>query len=320
MSSSRKIKVRAISRLLKSPGVIPSVLRNYLSILVFKKRVLRNLQLAITYDCQYNCFLCAAKHLNKGSDTLNTGQILKIVKEAKDLGCININLTGGEPLLHQELGKIVRIISKNGLMAGLITNGRLIERDLLRSLKKNGLTELAISIHGDEEYHDNFTGIKGAYRKAVRSIEIAKSINLNVVINTVITHSNLNNQGTEDIKRLARFYNIAIQPIPICFPDKNLIDKKFILDKEDLQNLEVLLKDSYVRPLHHNYFGSACPAGGEYIYIGAYGDVFMCDLVQIPFGNVLREPLTTLWQRMLSRRKDIGFGQICIGLKNDVLS
>mgnify|MGYP001590548892 CR=1 FL=1 len=302
------------SKLTRKPAIIPALFRNYFRLMILRKKVLRNLQLAILYDCNYKCPLCATKHLKKAGPPLDIKQISRLVKEAKDLGCININLTGGEPLLHPELEQIIRIISENGLMTGLITNGHLLEYNLLKRLKTSGLTELAISVHGNEAYHDNFTGIKLSYRKAVESIEMAKDNKMSIVINTVITHDNLNSHCIDDIKRLARHYNIFIQPILICFPNKDLINSSSVLDKEDLRNFEILLKDPFIKPLHRNYFGSFCPAGDEYIYIGAYGDVFMCDLLQIPFGNIIDEPLANIWQRMLDKRKHIGYGHICVGL------
>ncbi len=310
-------KFKLINRLLKSPRIIPSILRNYLSILILRKKSLRNLQLAVTYDCQYNCSLCATRELKNNIETLSIEQIRRIIKEVKSLGCINVNLTGGEPLLRQDLDKIIRIISRNGLMAGLITNGGFLGYDLLRKLKSSGLTEVAISIHGNEEYHDMFTGIKGAYRKAVRSLEMAKEERLSVVINTVVTHRNLKERGLEGIKKIARDYGILIQPILLCFPHKNLINSGFSLTGEDLQTFNTLLKDPYIKPLHRNYLNSFCPAGNEYIYIGAYGDVFMCDLVQTPYGNVLQEPLVRIWQRMLNKRKVVGEKHLCVGLENN---
>ena len=317
MSNDFNKNLQVADKLIRNPAIIPAILKNYFKLTVLKKKVLRNLQLAVTYDCQYNCFLCATRHLKKERKALNIEQIKMVAREARALGCLNINLTGGEPLLHKELDRIVKAISETGLMVGLITNGGLIEDNLLKRLKAFGLRELAISIHGDEAYHDNFTGVQGSHKKAVRAIEAAKNRSISVVINTVITHDNLNNQRLKDIQGLAHFYNIFIQPILICFPKGDLIDARLSLTSEDFGKFHLLLKAPSFKPLHRNYFGSACPAGNEYIYVGSYGDVAMCDLVQDFFGNVTEEPLITIWQRMLAEREVIGCGHMCIGLKNN---
>lgn len=284
-----------------------------------RENVLRNLQLAVTYDCQYNCFFCAANNLKKDIKTLNIEQIARITKEAKRLGCINVNITGGEPLLHKDLAQIVKTIYRNGLMVGLISNGALAEAGLLKRLKSSGLTEIAISIYGDEEYHDNFTNVKGSYRKALESIAIAKKSGLNVVINTIITHKSFKSRNIEVIKKIAKFHNILIQPILICLQNnKHLSDRAVSLNEVDLKEFGIFLQNAFVKPLHRNYFGSCCPAGNEYIYVGAYGDIFMCDLVQVNFGNVLEESLDAIWQRMIKKRKEITCDYMCIGLKNNI--
>lgn len=312
-----KKNLSVITRLSKSPYIVLIVLKNYFLFLILKKRVLRNLQLAIIYDCQYKCSLCAAAGLKREKEPLNVEQIKKIIEKIKSLGCINVNLTGGEPLLRTDIDKIVKLIYKSGLMVGLITNGGLIEYNLLKKLKVSGLSEIAISMYGSEEYHDNFTGIKGSYRKAIQSIEIAKRLKLNTIINTIITHDSLRKRCLEDIKIIAIHYSIFIQPILLCYSRKNLCGVDFSLTSEDLESFKVLLRDPYIKSLHRNYFGSTCPAGNEYIYIGAYGDVFMCDLVQTSYGNVLEESLVTIWQRMLASRIDIGHKHLCLGLKNN---
>ncbi len=248
---------------------------------------------------------------------MDINELEKIVREARSLGCINVNLTGGEPLLRKDLKEIVKVISSNGLMVGLITNGMLIEPDLLQELRQNGLSEISVSIHGGQDYHDAFTGVLGAYQKAVRAIELSKKAGLNTVLNTIITHQSLHSSSIDEIKKIARSFYILIQPSLVCFPDKCLVDEKFMLNEQDLKDFKAFSEDPYIKPLHHNYLGTGfCPAGIEYIYINAYGEVSMCDLAQSSFGNVLREPLSVIWKRMLNKRETMGGGSTCIGLDN----
>ena len=71
------------------------------------------------------------------------------------------------------------------------------------------------------------------------------------------------------------------------------------------RHLEELLKHPKAR--HHNLYNfrgrQGCPAGIEKIYITAYGDVTPCDLIHEPFGNVLEEPLETIWKRFSQDRR-----------------
>jgi MoaA/NifB/PqqE/SkfB family radical SAM enzyme len=63
-----------------------------------------------------------------------------------DLGTTIITISGGEPLLHPELDRIIAHIRKRGMIAGMITNGYLLTVDRIRRLNRAGLDHLQISI------------------------------------------------------------------------------------------------------------------------------------------------------------------------------
>ena len=64
----------------------------------------------------------------------------------KSFGTAIITISGGEPLLHPELDEIIRHIRKNGIIAGMITNGYLLTADRIERLNRAGLEYLQISI------------------------------------------------------------------------------------------------------------------------------------------------------------------------------
>src|SRR5689334_14394802 len=63
-----------------------------------------------------------------------------------DLGTTIITISGGEPLLHPELDRIIAHIRKRRMIAGMITNGYLLTVDRIRRLNRAGLEHLQISI------------------------------------------------------------------------------------------------------------------------------------------------------------------------------
>ena len=62
------------------------------------------------------------------------------------LGTTIITISGGEPLLHPDLDAIISRIRRNGMLAGMITNGYLLTADRIRRLNRAGLDHLQISI------------------------------------------------------------------------------------------------------------------------------------------------------------------------------
>jgi len=72
--------------------------------------------------------------------------MFKRVDKLGDLGTSVVTISGGEPLLHPELDQIIGRIRKNGIVAGMITNGYLLMPDRIERLNQAGLEWLQISI------------------------------------------------------------------------------------------------------------------------------------------------------------------------------
>ena len=68
------------------------------------------------------------------------------VDKLADLGTSVVTISGGEPLLHPELDDVIRRIRKNGMIAGMITNGYLLVAERIQRLNRAGLEWLQISI------------------------------------------------------------------------------------------------------------------------------------------------------------------------------
>src|SRR6202023_3647113 len=62
------------------------------------------------------------------------------------MGTSVITISGGEPLMHPEIDQIIRHIRSHGMIAGMITNGFLLDRKTIEKLNEAGLEHLQISI------------------------------------------------------------------------------------------------------------------------------------------------------------------------------
>src|SRR5437016_1870146 len=91
----------------------------------------------------------ACKYCNEYDDfskPVPTDLMFQRVDKLGALGTSVVTISGGEPLLHPQLDEIVRRIRKNGIVAGMITNGYLLMPDRIERLNKAGLEWLQISI------------------------------------------------------------------------------------------------------------------------------------------------------------------------------
>jgi MoaA/NifB/PqqE/SkfB family radical SAM enzyme len=97
---------------------------------------IRRCNLACEYCNEYDDF----------SKPVPTQSMFQRVDKLGELGTSVITISGGEPLLHPELDEIIRRIRKNGIIAGLITNGYLLTAERIEKLNRAGLEWLQISI------------------------------------------------------------------------------------------------------------------------------------------------------------------------------
>jgi SynChlorMet cassette radical SAM/SPASM protein ScmF len=119
------------------------------------------------------------EELGSGDEELSTGEIVDIVKAAKNLGLSCVKLTGGEPLLRKGLGSFLEFCAGSDIEVWIETNGVLVTKDVAKMLKKFKVSLISISIDSaSEEKHDFFRGRKGAFRRTIEGIENLKDENI----------------------------------------------------------------------------------------------------------------------------------------------
>src|ERR1700758_4000810 len=131
-----KRRMKAVTRKLRELGSIGSAVMStghpYMAHIV----PMRRCNLACTYCNEYDDF----------SDPVPIDEMLRRIDDLGRLGTAVITISGGEPLLHPELDRIIARIRKTGAIAGMITNGYLLMPDRIQRLNKAGLDHMQISI------------------------------------------------------------------------------------------------------------------------------------------------------------------------------
>ena len=166
----------------------------------------------LTTRCNLHCANC---HVWKISGReLNTSEVCNIIDKLYSRGTRYISFTGGEPLLRDDIGRILDHSSERGLINSLNTNGILLKDkiDCLRSISR-----LNLSLDGPEGINDALRG-KGAFKSTITAVEIAKNKNVPVSLTTVISKLNSDFKYIDFLLALAKDYKIEIgfQPASLC--------------------------------------------------------------------------------------------------------
>ncbi|MBI4285987.1 MAG: adenosyl-hopene transferase HpnH [Chloroflexi bacterium] len=170
-----------------------------------KKRFPFVLMLEPTFRCNLACAGCGRIREFRDilGQMLTTEECLAAVAEA---GAPVVSITGGEPLLHPDIGEIVNRIIAGKRFVHLCTNGLLLESSLER-FKPGPYLSFVLHLDGLADSHDGFAGRSGVFDTAVAAMRAARRGGFRVLVNTTIY------KGTK-LAEIERLFTLLAQ-IPI---------------------------------------------------------------------------------------------------------
>ncbi len=181
-----------------------------------------------TRNCNLSCVHCraAATH-GPYSGELDTADAHKLLDQIAAVGKPIIILTGGEPLLRDDIFDIAAYGDSLGLRMVMAPNGTLITADVARRMAESGIRRISASIDGATKiFHDKFRGVEGAFDAAIQGIEHVKAAGIEFQINTTVTQTNLDQ--IPDILRLAEDLGAVAHHIFLLVPTGR---GKYIVDQ-----------------------------------------------------------------------------------------
>lgn len=245
-------------------------------------RTLRSLEFAVTWICNLDCAFCYAEdlmHAQKRPPDLSIEDAVKIVNDARDLGLIHVNITGGEPMVRKDIFELVDALPKD-IVISLVTNSTLLTKEKIDRFVEAGLSTIQMS------YGDYY--LKSFKRDLARyCVEKGISVTLSVV--------NIRDER-ENIEKAFEMAEEDDYSVLFNYP---MIYKNVGLDSEYYWKMRY-----HPRCREDNLFWSGkdrCPAGTHKLYVTNDGDVMTCDRIHAIYGNVHEEPLADIHKRMYEK-------------------
>lgn len=138
----------------------------------------------ITNRCPANCAYCNLSRT--GEKDLPLEDVLRLADEAREAGTQRMHLSGGDPLMRDDIGEIIRHIKGRGLYLTLSVREHFIPA---RINALAGVDYLFLSFEGPEEVHDGLKG-RGSFRHLLRAFEILKEHGIPFLTTTILTKRN----------------------------------------------------------------------------------------------------------------------------------
>lgn len=293
-----------------------------------------------TRNCNLNCIHCrAAATRGPYSGELDTRSALNLLDQIAEVAKPIIILTGGEPLLRDDIFEIAKYGNAKGMRMVMAPNGTLVTREVADKMFEAGIQRISISLDGSTaESHDAFRGVQGAYQGALQGIANARAAGIEFQINSTITKTNLDQ--IPQIMELAESLGAVAHHIFLLVPTGR---GKYIVDQEiDARQYEETLNWFYdqrektslqlkatcaphyyriLRQRAHEEGKSVtfeshgldavtkgCLAGTGFCFISHRGIVQPCGFLDLNCGDVTQQRFADIWRHSehFTRLRDLG--------------
>jgi heme b synthase len=258
---------------------------------------------------------------------LDTQASFRLLEQIREVGTPIIILTGGEPLLRDDIFDIAAYGTKLGLRMVMAPNGTLITEESAKRMKDSGIKRISISLDGSTpETHDAFRGLKNAFNDSIRGINIAKAAGIEFQINTTITKTNLDE--IPKILKLAEDLGAVAHHIFLLVPTgrgKYIVDTainareyeetlNWFYDQREKTSLQLkaTCAPHYYRILRQrarqdgkkvsfethglDAVTKGCLAGTGFCFISHVGRVQTCGFLDVECGNITRQTFKEVWE------------------------
>lgn len=200
-----------------------------------------------TLKCNLNCKMCHQKDIkHAGEHEMDLAEINNKLRELKKEGFHLVNFVGGEVFVNKKRGfEILDLAEKHNFLFSVATNGfRLEPEDIERLSKYRGLVEVAVSLDGPHDVHDNIRGVPDAYMWAEHTIIKCKEFGIPVSTVTVIQKDNI-----DWLPQLCRMFGIwgvdsATFVYEYSVTQQEIDNTKRVLGKMTMRDIDVFASTS----------------------------------------------------------------------------
>ncbi|MBW1785678.1 MAG: heme b synthase [Deltaproteobacteria bacterium] len=282
----------------------------------------------ITRRCNLNCVHCrAAAERGPYPGELDTEKCLVTLDQIAVAGKPIVILTGGEPLLREDVFQLAEYGNRLGLRMVMATNGTLLTPALIEKMQDSGIQRVSISLDGaDPEQHDRFRQVPGAFESAVEGIRMLREAGLEFQVNTTVTRHNADR--VPEILDMAVDLGAVAHHLFLLVPTgraKEMVDQEIeALEYERLLHwfydmrertplhlkatcaphyYRILRQEARARGEKVNFetYGldavtRGCLGGTAFCFISYDGEVQPCGYLELKCGDLKEKPFDWIWR------------------------
>jgi len=283
--------------------------------------------LEVTGRCNLNCIHCEVR----GGEPKMDPPLRRIYSMIDSIATVPefkmLVLTGGEPLLRQDIYEIITYAKNVSFEVTIASNGTLISRKTAKKLSALDVAGVAVSLDfTNYKLQDEFRGVSGAWKMAIEGMKNAVKEGLYLQANICL--SRLNFKELQPLLKLADELGSCVVLLYQFQPfgrgksreELALTSSEFLKVIESVFFLQRQLKALVIPVGLPQYFAylsdktppllkrifKGCIAGNGMFYVRWYGDVWPCAFLQKSIGNIMEDTAIEIWTNniVLSKIRD----------------
>ena len=146
----------------------------------------------LTYRCPLHCVFCSNPvDFAAEASELSTEEWIRVLREARALGAVQLGFSGGEPLTRKDLETLVAEARQLGYYSNLITSGVGLTEPRIKSLKDAGLDHIQLSFQDSTRELNDFLSHTRTFDLKRRTAELIRGYGFPMVVNCVIHRLNI---------------------------------------------------------------------------------------------------------------------------------
>src|SRR5579862_2251060 len=268
----------------------------------------------LTHRCPLHCVYCSnpleltARHTELPTETWST-----VFQQAAQLGVLQADFTGGEPLARPDILDLIKSARAAGLYVNLITSGLPLDEQKLAQLVESGLDHIQLSFQGaDADTAEEISGTKSHAQK-LRVLEWLKKVRVAVTLNFVIHRRNIDQ--IDEMLKIAesssatriefanvQYYGWGFANRDSLLPTRRQLDDSLVKIKTAEERLRGKIRIESVVPDYYAKYPKPCMGGWgrKLMLITPSGEALPCHAAKIipglQFANVKDQPLAEIWR------------------------
>lgn len=268
----------------------------------------------LTYRCPLHCPYCSNPLQMSGAEAeLSTADWKRVFTQARNLGVLQLGLSGGEPLARKDLEDLVAHAATEGLYTTLVTSALGLTRPRAERLKAAGIDHVQISFQDtDTASADRIAGIKLGRQKQ-EAAALVKSLDLAFSVNVVLHRGNLDRLAEiitmaadlgADRLELAntQYYGWALKNRQLLMPTRGQVERSRAVAEEAIARYRGKMQIIYVLPDYYEQYPKPCYGGwgNVYVLVTPDGKALPChgatQISHLQLVNVRDHDLEWIWQ------------------------